>query len=455
MKLFRQSLLLFTTFLLLFSALSSSASAQQREVLDQIVAVVNDQIILKSEVDAQVAEILSSRRGMQYSEELWYNVLENMIDNNVLYEQAQIDSIVVSQDDVNRAMDQRINQLVQQVGSEEALEEALGQSLIQVRAEFRDIFRKEMMVEQARTQKQQSVRITRPEVVEYFNEIPSDSLPTIPETVELSHIVSVPPVRGEAEATARSRAEDLRRQILEEDADFEALAREYSDGPGASRGGRLPMVSTNDLIAEYAAAAAALEPGEISEVVRTRAGFHIIRLNERQGDRISTNQILIEVSEEEVDEAFAVEKLSAIRDSVLVHGESFRDMARRHSDDTNTAPLGGRLSDERSGQRRLVVSELDRSLNRAIINLEEEGDISEPVRFSFEIGEGAERSAYRIVRLNKRIPEHRANLEQDYAIIENSALQRKQFQEIEQWLQELRKEIYVEYRIDTPYASGE
>ncbi|MFW6347617.1 MAG: peptidylprolyl isomerase, partial [Cyclonatronaceae bacterium] len=254
MKLFRHSLLLLSAILLLCSAFNGTAGAQQREVLDQIVAVVNDQIILKSEVDARVAEVLSNQRGMQYSEELWYNMLENMIDNSVLYEQAQIDSISVSQDDVNRAMDQRISQLVQQVGSEEALEEALGQSLIQVRAEFRDTFEREMMIEQVRTQKQESVRITRPEVVEYFNEIPTDSLPTIPETVELSHIVSIPPARGEAEATARNRAEELRRQIMEEDADFEALAREHSDGPGASRGGLLPMVSTNDLIAEYAAA---------------------------------------------------------------------------------------------------------------------------------------------------------------------------------------------------------
>lgn len=455
MKLFRHSLLLIASFVLLFSAFGSSAEAQQRKVLDQIVAVVNDQIILKSEVDARVAEVLSNRRGMQFSDELWYNMLENMIDNNVLYEQARIDSIVVSQDDVSRAMDQRINQLVQQVGSEEALEEALGQPLIQVRAEFRNTFRREMMIEQARTQKQQSVRITRPEVVEYFNEIPADSLPTIPETVELSHIVMLPPVGGQAEVTARNKAEELRNRILEEGADFEALAREHSDGPGASRGGRLPMVPTNDLIAEYAAAAAALEPGEISNVVRTRAGFHIIRLNERQGDRISTNQILIEVSEEEVDEEFAVERLSAIRDSVLVHGKSFGDMARRYSDDSDTAPLGGRLSDRRSGQRRLVVEELDRSLNRALINLDEEGDISEPVRFTFTGPEGNQRTAYRIVRLNKRVPQHRANLDQDYAIIENSALQRKQFEMIENWLQELRQEIYVEYRVDTPYASND
>lgn len=452
---FRRNLLTLSATFLLFFAFSNTAEAQQRQVLDQIVAVVNDQIILKSEVDERVAEIISSRRGMQFSDQLWYDVLENMIDNSVLYEQARIDSIVVSQDDVNRAMDQRIRQLVQQVGSEEALEEALGQSLIQVRAEFRSTFRREMMIDQARSRKQNSVRITRPEVVEYFNEIPADSLPVIPETVELSHIVAFPPARGEAEVNARSKAQELRRQIIEDGADFEALAREHSDGPGASRGGQLPMVSTNDLIAEYAAAAAALEEGGISEIVRTRAGFHIIRLNERQGDRISTNQILIEVSEDEVDEEVALEKLSAIRDSVLVHDKSFRDMARRHSEDPNTAPLGGRLSDERSGQRRLVVSELDRSLNRAILNLDEEGEISEPVQFSISLGdEQAERTAFRIVRLNKRIPEHRANLEQDYSIIRNSALQRKQFEVMERWLQELREEVYVEYRIDTPYASG-
>jgi len=432
--------------------LPQQSDAQQREVLDKIVAVVNDQIILKSDVDAQIAEFLSQRSDITYSDEMWYDVLENIIDNNVLYEQAKIDSITVSEDEVNRALDRRIRQLVQQVGSEEALEEVLGQSLIQVRSEFRDRFRRDIMVQRVRDQKMRSIRITRPEVVEFFNNIPQHELPEIPETVELSHIVAIAPAGEEAEQMARQKAEALRDSLLNHDADFEELARRHSDGPGASRGGLLPMMPLSDLVSEYAAAASALEPGGISEVVRTRAGFHVIRLNRRSGDQIETSQILIQVQEDQVDESIAIEKLEALRDSVITHGERFSDLARRHSQDPNTAPTGGRLIDNQTGQRRLAVDDLDPTLYRAIINLEEEGDITEPIRYT--IGSGQNRQiAYRIIRLNSRIPEHIANLDQDFDIIRNFALQEKQLSAMNRWLTELREDIYIEYRIDSPYAS--
>lgn len=429
------------------------SEAQQREVLDKIVAVVNDQIILKSDVDAQLAEFLSQRRDISYSDEMWYDVLENIIDNNVLYEQAKIDSIIVSEDEVNRAMDRRIRQLVSQVGSEEALEEVLGQSLIQIRSEFRDRFRRDIMVQRVRERKMRGIRITRPEVQEFFDAIPAHELPTIPETVELSHIVKIAPAGQEAEQMARQKAEALRDSILTHGSDFEELARRHSDGPGASRGGLLPMMPLSDLVSEYAAAASALEPGGISEVVRTRAGFHVIRLNRRSGDQIETSQILIQVREDQVDEAFAIERLEAIRDSVQTYEMSFADMARRHSEDPNTAPTGGRLLDSQTGQRRLVVDELDPSLYRAIVNLDEVGDISDPIRYT--VGSGQNRQiAFRIIRLNNRIPEHIANMEQDFDIIRNFALQEKQLDVMNRWLAELRDEIFIEYRIDSPYASA-
>ncbi len=431
-----------------------SAESQQREVLDKIVAMVNDHIILKSDVDARVSDFLSQSRGAQFSEELWFDVLENIIDNNVLYEQAKIDSVVVGEDEVNRAMDERINQLVRQVGSEEALEEALGQSLVQIRADYRDQFRREMMIERVRNTKMRSIRITRPEVEDFYNSIPRDSLPEIPETVELSHIVVIPPSRGEAERLARSKAEAIRDSLLNHSADFAEMAGRHSDGAGANRGGEIGTIPISDLVAEYSAAASALQPGEISEVVRTSAGFHVIKLNSRSGDQINTSQILIQVGEDEMDEDYAINKLEAIRDSVLTHDKRFADMARRHSDDSNTAVRGGRLSNEQTGQRRLSVDDLEPSLYRAIINLEDESDITEPIRH--RVGSGQRRQqAYRIIRLDRRVPEHIANLDQDFEILRNIALQEKQLRELEAWLSELREDMYIEYRIDTPYASGD
>ena len=429
-----------------------SAKAQDLQVIDKIVAVVNDNIILKSEVDARLNEFLRGNEQVNFSEQLWFEVLESVIDNYAILEQARIDSVVVSDEQVNRAMDSRIQQLIRQVGGERQLEEAFGRSIVQIRADYRSTFREEMLVSRMREIQQQRVSITRPEVVEFFNSIPQDSLPMIPETVRLAHIVAIPPPMQEARQAARQKAGALRDSLLNHGADFEELARRHSHGPGAANGGFLPMMPMSDLVSEYSAAAAALQPGEISEVVETQFGFHVIRLNRRVGDQIETNHILIQVQEDQADEQAAITKLEAIRDSVETQGKSFFDMARRYSEDKNTAPFGGRLSNPQTGQRRLAVNEIDSDLYRTVLLLDDPGDISEPR--SFTTGErDNRRRAYRIVKLIERIPEHLANLEQDYEIIENFARQQKTMQEFDKWLREIREEVYIEYRIDSPYAS--
>ncbi|MEX0680644.1 MAG: peptidylprolyl isomerase [Balneolales bacterium] len=421
--------------------------AQQRQIADQIVAVVNDHIILKSDVNQQVREIMQQNQSQEFDERMWYYVLESMIDNFVLVEKARIDSVVVSDSEVNRMLDQRINQLVQQVGGERALEQAFGQPIVEIKAEYSEQFRRDMLVNRVRQQRIERINITRPEVREFFESLPQDSLPVIPESVSLSQITVIPPPRADARNHARELAEQLRDSILNHNASMEELARRYSDGPTAERGGALPMVSTADLLPEYAAAAAALDPGEISAVVNTSQGFHIIRLNERSGQNISTHHILISVSDDDVDDEYARDKLEAIRDSVLNHNVSFAEMARRHSDDRNTAPAGGRLIDPESGQSNIPVRELEPALHRIVLLLDEPGDVSQPR--SYQYGED-QRRAYRIVRLNERIEEHVANLEQDYQMIRSFALQEKSRKILTEWINRLRDEMYVEYRIPVP-----
>src|SRR5699024_1506929 len=159
--------------------------------------------------------------------------------------------------------------LIEQIGSEQALEEELGKSIIQIRADLREEYRQQMTVERFRLQMQNEVQITRPEVQEYFNHIPKDSLPVIPEQVAISQIVAIPPPLENAKQQAFQLAKALRDSILHHGKTIEEMARKYSDGPAASSGGKLPLVSVNDLVPEYSAAAAALETGEISKVVET------------------------------------------------------------------------------------------------------------------------------------------------------------------------------------------
>ena len=454
MNYFTPKWLLFFTLIFLIG--TGSAISQQKQVADRIVAVVNDRIILKSDVDAEVRQYLQQAQAndqqISFSEDLWYSALQSMVDSNVMLEQAEIDSVIVSDEMVNRAMDNRINQMVQQAGSEEALERALGNSIVQIRAEFRDQFREQMTTQQLQQQKMSSVEITRPEVRDFFNDIPESQLPTISEQVELSQIVVTPPELEDARNEALRLAEALRDSIVVHGKSFEELARKYSDGPSGPRGGLLPMMPLGDLVANYSAAASALDPGEISQVVRTDFGYHVIRLNKRQGDNIETNHILIQVDEAGVDEEFAINKLEALKDSVLNHGASFRELARRHSDDETTSSMGGRIMNMQTGERKMALSDLEPSLYRIALLLNEPGEISDPRPFTLP---QTQKRSFRIVRLNAHYPEHVANLEDDYGRIREIALQRKQMRIMNSWLEELRQKIYVDIRIDMPDSADD
>lgn len=447
--------LFFAPLFFLSLLLATQAHAQEApQLADRIVAHVNDNIILKSDVDQSVADYIRqaevSGQDVEFSRELWFEFLESAINNYVMLEKAEIDSITVSDEQVNMQMDQRIRQLISQAGSEQALEQAFGKSIIQLKADFRENFREQMIANQVQEQKRRSISITRPEVEEFFNNIPTDSLPTIPEQVSLSQIVKIPPARGDAKEQAREFAEELRDSIVVHGKSIEDLARRHSaDRGSAQNGGLLPLMPLDELVPEYSAAASALQPDGISNVVETQFGFHVIRLNRRVGDRIETNHILISVNANELDEEYAINELNALRDSVLNNPDvKFADLARKESEDPNTANYGGKVFDPQTGERLIALNRLDPSMYRIVLLMDEEGTISEPKSFTLE---SQDQKAYRIVRLDKQVPEHVANLDQDYERIKNIALQQKQRRIMQEWFNELRDEIYIDYKIDVPW----
>ncbi|MEX0845913.1 MAG: peptidylprolyl isomerase [Balneolaceae bacterium] len=445
---------IFLSLLFLTSLFTFNLQAQQaKQLADQIVAHVNDNIILKSEIDQSVADYLRqanvSGQEIEFSEDLWYNFLETAIDNYVLLEKAELDSITVSDEEVSMRMDERIQGLIRQAGSEQALEQAFGKSIIQLKADFREDFREQMLTSKVQQQKVQSIKITRPEVREFFEQIPTDSLPTIPEQVSLSQIVIVPPARQDAKKAAFEFAQQLRDSILVHGKSIEELAERHSDDPGSGKnGGLLPLMGLDELVSEYSAAAAALKPGGISKVVETQFGFHIIRLNRRVGDRIETNHILISIDAADVDEEYAINRLTTIRDSILTDPKvKFSDVARKLSEDPATSNLGGKIFDPQTGERLIPLNRLEPSMYRIVLLMDEIGVISEPKSFTLQ---NQNKKAYRIVRLDEQIPEHTANLDQDYERIKNIALQQKQYRVIQKWMQDLRDEVYIQYKIDVP-----
>lgn len=415
-------------------------------VVDEIAAVVGDDIILRSEVDGLVAGMLQQRgaQAPSYSKELWMNALNQLINQQLLVEQAQRDTTIrVSDEQVSQALDQRIDQIVRQAGGEEQVEEIYGKSLIQIKEDFRSDFREQLLADQLRSRRMQSIDITPSEVRDWFQQIPNDSLPTLPDVVRLAHIVRYPEPSEEARQDAREIIGSIRDSVLA-GVPIEEMARRYSDDPGSAPGGGQIRAALGDLVPEFAAVASRLPIGEISSIFETPFGFHIMRVNERSGGTVDFNHVLIRVDDTKSNDEEVIEYLGAVRDSLVNHPDlPFALMAKRHSEEDASKNNSGRVTDPRSGTRDLVLEALGPSWRRTIRSLEE-GEISQPTEVTLLDGQ----RAYHIVKLQRRVPSHRVSIETDYERIKELALRDKQQRRMQEWLDKLRAETYVEVRIE-------
>lgn len=422
----------------------SPASAQPR-TLDRIAAVVGDDIILTSEVDQAVRRRV--QRGQQrFSSDLWMQTLQELIDQKILTEKAQRDTtIAISRDQVSKQLDRRIDQMAERAGSKERLEKIYGKSVLEIKDQFREDFRRQLLAQRLRQKRSRKIDITPSEVKQWFEEIPTDSLPDLPETVRLSQIVRYPEPSQTAKNKTRTLITALRDSIVNGSASFEEMARQYSDDEGtASSGGALGSVNPDQLVPEFAAVANQTPVGEVSQVFYNdnQDGFHILRVNGKSGSTVDLSHILIKVNADQTGAERAKSFLRSIRDSIVTHDKSFAVMARRHSQEDRSAQNGGRVTNPQSGSRDLVLKNLNPSWRKTIRSLDT-GEISQPSEVKLLNGD----QAYHIVRLDKRTPPHTANLDQDYERIQQLALQEKRQRKLQEWIDRLRDEVYVDVRI--------
>lgn len=422
---------------------ASHAQSPNRVPVDRVVAVVGDDIILKSEVD-QFVQQQTQQPEISYSPDLWMNALQELVNQQVVAEKARRDTtITVSDQQVSNQLDSRIQQMAQRAGGEEQLEQIYGESILEIKQTFRDDFRDQILTAQLQETRRQQIDITPSEVRQWFEQIPQDSLPRLPETVRLSHVVRYPKPTDESRRQAQQRLTSIRDSIVNGEASFEAMARQYSDHAGsAPSGGRMSDVNLDDLVPEFAAVASRTPVGEVSQAFynENHNGYHIVRVNSQEGRTVDLNHILIRV---ETDEQQPIEYLNAVRDTLLNYEVPFELMAKRHSEENRSADNGGRVTDPQSGTRDLRLEALGASWQETIRNLDE-GEISKPTQVQLLQSQD---QAYHIVRLDRRTPAHRLNLETDYERIRQRALQEKQNRKIREWMNELRDEIYVDIRI--------
>lgn len=420
------------------------AQAQEGTLVDRIVAVVGDNIVLKSEVD-QAVQRQTQRRNVSFSSERWMNGLQSLVDQQLLVEKARRDTtITVSDQQVTSALNRRIEQLIQRAGGEEQLEQAYGQSILEIKETFRPNMRDQLLAQKLRQRRMQNITITPSEVRQWFEQIPQDSLPRLPKTVRLSHIVRFPKPTQEARQEAKSLITSLRDSIVSGKASFEAMARQYSEHAGsASSGGAMNDVPLDQLVPAFAAVVTRIPIGEVSQVFYndSQNGYHIVRVNSRSGNTVDFNHILIKPDSPSGERA--KEYLSAVRDTLLKYEDvTFELMAKRHSEEESSAQNGGRVTPPNSDTRDLALNRLGSSWTRTIRTLEP-GEISKPTQVELLNGE----QAYHIILLERRIPAHRVNLESDYTRIRRYALQSKQNRKLQDYLDQLREEIYVDIRV--------
>lgn len=418
-------------FILFLSGLSFLSG---QEVADKIIAVVDNEVILQSELDFQLAMFAAQRNLDPKDEKLRETLLNKLIEDKLMYAQSILDSVEVSDDDVDRQLDQVIGYYTQQYGSKERLEQAYGMSTERIRREMREDTRKNLMAEMLKNQKFGQIEVTRREVEEFFNEN-KDSLGLISEKFEIAHIFINPKSSDKLKQKTKEFAKVLIDSI-KNGADFAELAKKNSDDPGsASSGGDLGFVKRGVFYPEFEAAAFKLKKGELSDVIESPVGFHIIELLEKRGESIHARHILLKPKSDDAADLKAIEKLSELRDSVINKTNTFGYYAGKFSDDKETAKFKGLLGIFEVGQ-------LDKQLLDQVYKLEE-GEIGFPKRL--ELGNGE--YGFHIIKLLKRIPEHKASLEADYDEVKKIAEFKKREKLFNKWITEIKKNVYWETRI--------
>lgn len=414
-----------------FSVLLRPSAAQAQEVLDQIVAVVGDQIILQSELLQYTYQLafqmnIDARQQPEKFNQLRQGALESLIAQKVLLTKAKEDSITVDPRQVDQVLDERIKAMVTQLGSEEKVEEYFGQPVRKVRRSLRDGIEEGLLVRTLQQRKVHEIKVSRREVEEFYNTM-KDSLPGIKASVHLSHILLSIVAGNDATQAARAKIDSLLIRARSGE-DFAALAQTYSEDPGsAQRGGELGFIERGDFVPEFEEAAFALQPGEISDVVHTQFGFHIIQLIDRRGEKVNVRHILIRLTTTAEDEKKSEDFARQLREDILTGKISFEEAAKKYSTDQTSREKGGDLG-------WFELDQLQVQAFREAARTLQSGEISPPLKTQF---------GYHLVRLDERREPRQYTLPDDWHQIQEMALNYKAEQELQKWLDSLKKQMYI------------
>ena len=425
--------------LTLFFSLTGVSLHAQNNIIDEVVWVVGDEAILKSQVEEQY-------RSMQYDGQKIdgdpYCVIPEQIAIQKLFmHQAKLDSITVSDAQVFQEVERKLNYFIANIESKEKVEEYFNKPMSELREEMAEMVREQGIVQEMQRQLVKDIKITPSEVRRFFSGLPSDSIPYIPTQVEVQIITINPKIPQQEIDNIKARLREYSERVTKGETEFSTLAILYSEDPGSARmGGELGFMGRAQLVPEYADVAFNLnDPKKVSKIVETEFGYHIIQLIEKRGDRINTRHILLKpkVSEKELNNSIV--RLDSLRNDITSGKFKFEEAAQFLSQDKNTRNNQGLMVNSENGTTKFQMSELPQEIAK-VVNTMNAGDISQPF-IMMDQKKGKEVAV--LVKLRSRVEGHKANMSDDYQALKAIVEQNRREDLIENWIRKKQKETYI------------
>ncbi len=417
----------------------SFVSIKADNVIDEVIWVVGEEAILRSEVEEE--RLRAQYEGQQIAGDPYCVIPEQIAIQKLFLHQAELDSVYANDSQVASQVEMRINYYISQIGSQEKLEEYFRKSLTEMKEEMTETVRNQMIIQQMQQKLTENIKTTPAEIRRYYNSLPQDSIPTVAAQVEVQIISFEPPVPQEEVDRIKGRLREFTERVHSGNADFSMLARLYSeDTESAKRGGELGFVGRGQLVPEFADVAFNLtDPKRVSRIAETEYGYHIIQLIEKKGERINCRHILLKPRISSLDEKKALDKLDSIANLIRKDSLSFEQAVIMYSQDKNSLMNGGVMMNENSLSSKFEYQELPTEIARQIYDMEV-GEVSAPFVIMDKM---KNKEVCAIVKVKSKTGVHKANLVDDYQVIRTMLENKLREDFIQDWIRKKQSETYI------------
>ncbi|MDR1584621.1 MAG: peptidylprolyl isomerase [Prevotellaceae bacterium] len=426
-------------FPILFFVLGAVSLNAQTNIIDEVIWLVGDEAILKSEVEEQ--RLRAQYEGTPVQGNPYCVIPEQIAIQKLFLHQAALDSITVSESTVASQVESRLNYFMSQIGSREKMEEYFGKSVNLLREDLREVVRNQLIIEQMQQQLVGSITSRPADVRRFYNSLSADSIPVVPAQVELQVISFEPPVPTEEINRVKERLRDFTERVHKGEAEFSVLARVYSeDKESAARGGELGFRGRGELVPQYVSVAFNLQdPTKVSRIVESEFGFHIIQLIEKRGDRINSRHILLKPHISSEDKQKATHTLDSISNLIRESKITFEQGVMYYSQDKNSVMNAGLMLNEKTGTSKFEYQDLPSEIAKVVYGMNI-GEISHPFGM---IDPKTNKEVVAVVKLKSKTENHKANLTDDYQLLKNSYEGNKKEEFITNWIRKKQKETYI------------